>query len=59
MKLNNQVYCQSEAIVEWASDKAGIGFINEPLVRMKVKMITETLHETTKNAFAAGMSKVN
>lgn len=58
LKLNGHVYCQSEAIVEWATHKAGIAFNNEPLVRMQIKMITETLHETTKNAFAAGMAQV-
>ena len=44
MKLNDQVFYQTEAIIEWAASKAGIQ-PDDPIERMQVKMIEETIKE--------------
>ena len=50
LKLNDQIFYQTEAIIEWASAKAGIQS-DDPIERMQVKMIEETIKEVVLKAF--------
>jgi len=54
LKLNGQTFCQTDAITEWAADKAGV-ISDDPVQRLKEKMITETFKEVGEKAFMAGM----
>ena len=44
LKLDGQIFYQTEAIVEWAASKAGVQ-TDDPVERMQVKMIEETIKE--------------
>ena len=44
MKIDDEVFYQTEAIIEWAASKAGIQ-PDDPIERMQVKMIEETIKE--------------
>ena len=37
LKLNGQVFCQTEAIIDWAAVKAGL-YSSDPVRRMKVTL---------------------
>merc|ERR1719285_1155650 len=51
LKLNDQVFCQTDAIVDWAADKAGL-YSSDSVRRMK-KMIAETVKEVQLKAMMA------
>ena len=71
LKINGQFFCQSEAIADWAADKAGLRS-EDPVRRMQVhftincfkltlllqeKMIAETFKEVLEKALMGSMAE--
>ena len=52
LKVNGVVYSQTNAICEFLAAKAGVT-VKDPVLRMKVRMIQETLFDITNRGFVA------
>ena len=56
MKIDDEVFYQTEAIIEWAASKAGIQS-DDPVERMQVKMIEETMKEVVLKSVQVRLDK--
>merc|ERR1712212_127816 len=56
LKVDDQVFYQTEAINDWCAMQAGI-VPSDAVKQMKIRMVTETLKETSEKAFLMGMAE--